>query len=288
LLSALSRVRGHVLFDDVDLTACYRAAERRTIAGRWYRDGDAPRFAAPTAATALQCLVASQFAADALAADTGAPAVVVGSAGPRPVGSLQAGGATHIVAVGRAGDSQCSETFVAAAELVLARHPQWRASLVGDGSARFVERDSVVSAVEPAGPDDFAVWFERATLLVQLRAEGSGNPSAIVARAMAGGVPVVVTDLGAEAELPDEAVVKVPPGISAEALAEVVEALSADRGRAAAIAAAGLCYAAAHTSADQARRIVDALFAGPRRRVAPVRRAAPAPLATAGGTRPAG
>jgi glycosyltransferase involved in cell wall biosynthesis len=288
LLSALARVRGHVLFDDVDLTACYRAAERRTIAARWYRDGDTPRFAAPAAATAVQCLVATQFAADALAADTGVTATVVGGAGPRPVDSLQSGGAVHVVSLGAAGDERRSATFVAATELVLARHPRWRASLVGDGSSRFVDPDSAVAAVEPPRTDGLAVWFERATLLVQLRAEGSGRPSPVVARAMASGVPVIVAGVGAEAELPDDAVVKVPEDVSADELAEAIEGLLADPDGAVAIATAGLRYAAAHTSAEQARRIADAVFAAPLGRIAPVRRAGPAPLATAGGTRPAG
>ncbi len=71
---------------------------------------------------------------------------------------------------------------------------------------------------------------------------------------------MIVSDLGAMSELPDDAVHRVPVDISAGDLASEIERLLDDPVRLASMRAAGRAFAEHHTPADQARLIVGALF----------------------------
>jgi glycosyltransferase involved in cell wall biosynthesis len=78
---------------------------------------------------------------------------------------------------------------------------------------------------------EFRALVERATVAVQLRSRFNGEASAAVGQCMACGVPTVVSDLGWMGELPDAAVVKVPPDVSPESLARAVLDLLAEPSR---------------------------------------------------------
>ena len=96
-------------------------------------------------------------------------------------------------------------------------------------------------------------------MLVQLRDASQGESSGVVAHALARGIPLVVTDLGAVRELPDDAAVKVPRDITHDELARVVEDLVLDPARRAALSAAALRFARANTYRHQAERLLAAI-----------------------------
>jgi hypothetical protein len=70
---------------------------------------------------------------------------------------------------------------------------------------------------------------------------------------------VVVSDFGAQAELPDDVVVKVPREITAGDLADVVETLLADEERRESMSAAGRRYADRNDLRAAAARLLGAL-----------------------------
>lgn len=88
---------------------------------------------------------------------------------------------------------------------------------------------------------------------VNLRHPTSGETSGIVQRALAAGRPVVVSEVGWFAELPDACAAKVPPGEAGrDALAAVLASLAGDPARRAAMGAAALAYAARLDPASRA------------------------------------
>jgi glycosyltransferase involved in cell wall biosynthesis len=84
-----------------------------------------------------------------------------------------------------------------------------------------------------------------ADVLLNLRFPSAGESSGSLARGFAAGVCCVVSDTGAYAELPRDAVLHVPLAGTVQALAEALAALAVDRARAAAIGEAGRRYALA-------------------------------------------
>lgn len=265
----IREVPGHVLFHDVRLTDCYSPEERQAVAERHY-PGEAdrrPLYAAEVARAAIGCLVHSRHAADLLAADCGVTAVDVGPlpmraarpAGVEPIGAAVADDTVLIVTAGVADTVKQTHRFVAAAELVLARRPGWRAAVVGLGGERFVADGSPVVATGRVGAAEYGDWIGRATVLVQLRDRSNGESSAAVADALANGVPLVATDLGATSELPDDVVVKVPRDVTPAELADVIEALALDPARQAAMRQAASAFSAANSMRAEAERIVAAV-----------------------------
>jgi glycosyltransferase involved in cell wall biosynthesis len=115
-------------------------------------------------------------------------------------------------------------------------------------------------ALEGHTPDRrWAELLASADLAVQLRMVSNGEASAAVTETMAAGLPTVVTDHGWFAELPDEAVVKVPRELTAPVLAAAMaEVLDAPE-RARAMAAAARAHAEANDFAAVARRYLEVL-----------------------------
>src|SRR5680860_1459463 len=142
----------------------------------------------------------------------------------------------------------------------LAERRPIRSALVGLGGDEplTADDDVVTTGHVPAG--EFDDWLRRASLLVQLRSVSNGESSGVVAQALSYGVPLVVSDLGAMAELDDDVAVKVPVDIAPDELAAVVDGLLGDPERLARLAAAARAFAARETPVAQARRIVDAVF----------------------------
>jgi glycosyltransferase involved in cell wall biosynthesis len=133
------------------------------------------------------------------------------------------------------------------------RHPSLdgaRLAVVGPISdeerARLLALDDRVIITGAVTDEDYERWLRRATVAVQLRASTNGESSAAVADCLAAGLPTVVTRIGAARELPDDATVKVAPGIGPEALGAAIAALLADPARRAAMSGAAVAYAEAH------------------------------------------
>jgi glycosyltransferase involved in cell wall biosynthesis len=269
-LRVLDEVPGTVLFHDVRIGDCYTPDERQEMAEQHYPDDthSRPLYAAEVATAATQCLVHSGHAAELLAADCGVAAVNVGPlpmrgslvTGVAPVDKTPADEAVWIVTAGVADTVKQTHTFVAAAELLLARHPGWNAAVVGLGGERFVEDGSRVIATGRVTAREYTMWMARATVLVQLRARSNGESSAAVADALANGLPIVATDLGATSELPDDVMVKVPRDVTPTELAHAIETLVDDPDRRAALRTAALAFAAKNTMQAEAQKILAAII----------------------------
>jgi glycosyltransferase involved in cell wall biosynthesis len=108
------------------------------------------------------------------------------------------------------------------------------------------DRVRITGAVDDA---EFRGWLGRASVAVQLREHSNGETQGTIADCLAAGIPAIVTALGSTRELPDEAVVKVERGVSAEALGEHMSSLLADRPRREAMAEAALRHARHHSAA---------------------------------------
>jgi glycosyltransferase involved in cell wall biosynthesis len=112
----------------------------------------------------------------------------------------------------------------------------------GDAEASEVEAvgGMVVGEVQP---DEYARWLAEATVAVQLRAATNGESSAAIGDCLAAGVPTVVTDIGANRSLPDDAVVKVASDVDVASLVAVLRDLLADAPRREALSTAAQAYA---------------------------------------------
>jgi glycosyltransferase involved in cell wall biosynthesis len=99
-------------------------------------------------------------------------------------------------------------------------------------------------------PDRYSELLRTADLSVQLRLISNGEASAAVADCLAAGLPTIVTDIGWLGELPDDAVSKVPLGVTAHQLAGRMLAVLRDGARWSALAA-GARTVAAEASFDR-------------------------------------
>ncbi len=97
---------------------------------------------------------------------------------------------------------------------------------------------------------------------VNLRTPTWGETSGALLRLMSCGVPTLVTDAGAFAELPDDVVVKVAAGPEeVEAVEAALQTLLSDEGQRAAIGRAAQAFVSAHCSPPQvARQIAEFIY----------------------------
>jgi glycosyltransferase involved in cell wall biosynthesis len=110
--------------------------------------------------------------------------------------------------------------------------------------------------------EEYRRWLARATVAVQLRASTNGETSAAVGACLASAVPTVVTGVGPARDLPDEAVVKVAPGIQAADLASCITGLLANDDRRRALGRAAAAYAAERSFARTAEALYELLRSG--------------------------
>lgn len=270
LLALVPLVPGHVLLHDVFVGDAFEPPLLDVLAAREYpgRDRDEIMWSAPFTRAAISVMVQSAHAAELVLADSGVRAIDVGPHPCEQVATsehLDDGGLPWVVSAGIAHEIKQSDV-IAAAMAELSQAGVARCALVGARGELFKAAGdvAVTGHVDDAELDG---WLRRATVLVQLRRSSQGESSGIVAHAMARGVPLVVSDLGAMAELPERAAVKVPVDITPGDLASTLAGLLADPDQLAAMREAGLAFAARETPLAQAHRIVDVVFgrAGERR-----------------------
>jgi glycosyltransferase involved in cell wall biosynthesis len=248
-----------VLLHDVRIPRVY--GEQGPPSGSPRPASDAEFTSAPVASIAAPVLVQSAHARELLRLASGFEAVDVG---PHPCWNdgtdavVDDPGPPWVVSAGIAHELKQTDLFVAAMRMVLAASPA-RAAIVGDGGPRFLDADDAIVATGQVDDAEFDRWLRRAALAVQLRATTNGESSGVVAHALARGVPLIVTDIGAMRELPDDVAVRVPVDAEPAQLALEIERLLADPERRRGMRAAALAFAAHNTAADQARRIVEAI-----------------------------
>lgn len=127
-------------------------------------------------------------------------------------------------------------------------------------------RLGVADAVHYCGrldADAYAAELRRATIAVQLRGVVNGEASAAVADCLAAGIPTVVTDIGAHAELPDTVAVRVPPRITGARLGQDLGRLLEDTERRSRLERSAREYAAGSSFAVAAEALTQALEAAP-------------------------
>lgn len=118
-------------------------------------------------------------------------------------------------------------------------------------------------AVHITGQVDTArfLWFmRRAACAVQLRESWNGEASGTVGECLVAGVPLCVSDIGWMHELPDDAVLKIAPGLPPDELGRLIADLVASDERRAALVAAGRRFAPRLSFAGAAAALVDLLF----------------------------
>jgi glycosyltransferase involved in cell wall biosynthesis len=232
---------------------------------------------------AERMLVHSDYAADILRLDrplrgpAPPPVTVLPLAFPnrpdRPDGQGQGRrgdpAAPLIVSFGLVSSIKNPQVMIEAFALLAAARPGARLVLAGGGEParldhwREVAADSgVAERCSFPGHVDTAEWDRllwQADVALQLRVVSNGEASAAVADCMACGLPVVVTDHGWFAELPDAAVVKVPVAVTARALAGAIGRVLDVSGLAAELAAAGVEHARANSFDTVATAYLEAL-----------------------------
>jgi glycosyltransferase involved in cell wall biosynthesis len=117
------------------------------------------------------------------------------------------------------------------------------------------ERVRIASQV---GETRLRSWMARASAAVQL-ADSPEEPPECVPECLAGGLPTIVTAVGAALELPDDCVVKVDRDVSVDALAETLSDLLRNPERRAALRGCGLRYAEEHPFAALAAALHEQL-----------------------------
>ncbi len=149
----------------------------------------------------------------------------------------------------------------------VARLPEVHLAVVGDGPGRDnlraqVERKGLGGRVRLAGHQDEVVpWLQSADVVALPSYANEGIPQALM-QAMACGIPVITTGVGAIAEIVQDGVQGLMvPGRDVEALARAIESLRSDPDRRARMAAAGLAQARARFSSERMLDGMEAVFA---------------------------
>lgn len=105
----------------------------------------------------------------------------------------------------------------------------------------------------PVPPEQFADYLSAVDVSVNLRYPTAGETSAAALRSLAAGLPTVVSDVGANRELPESCCFKLPVGDDEEPLlGAVLGWLAQDPARAAALGEAGRRYVAAEHAPERA------------------------------------
>lgn len=148
-------------------------------------------------------------------------------------------------------------------------HPDLRLLLAGPVAddvwlSDLLERAGIGSRTIVTGrleANEFAAAMELADVVVQLRYPTARETSAAILRVMAQGRPLVVADIANQAEIPDDAVLRVDLADEEGGLARGLDRLLRDPAAARALGAAAARVAREHHSPDRARQSWEALAA---------------------------
>ncbi|MCU1359981.1 MAG: hypothetical protein JWN99_1270 [Ilumatobacteraceae bacterium] len=215
---------------------------------------------ADVASTTRRMLVHSKHAASLIELDVGHVALDVGPhAVPRRVVQRTVVDTGLVVSLGIVSTAKQSDKIVGAASVLQRRGSHLEFVLVGDGGEIVTDHPANLHVAGMVDDGEYTSFLGRATVAVQLRDHTNGESSGAVADCLGAGVPVIVSDVGSFAELPDAAVVKVRRDITAHELADTIESLVADPERRRAMSDAAIEYSQRHTFAAAARQLLDAL-----------------------------
>jgi glycosyltransferase involved in cell wall biosynthesis len=174
-----------------------------------------------------------------------------------------------VVHMGVISEVKAIAALIQAFALLAARLPDARLVIAGDGDEagldhwRALAREGAPqAAIEIPGHVDAERWADLlalADLAVQLRVVTNGEASAAVCDCLAAGIPTIVSDIGWMGELPRGAVVHVPLDVSPRALSERMERLLIEHQARAALSAAALAHARAHSFEHVAASYLGAL-----------------------------
>ncbi len=95
---------------------------------------------------------------------------------------------------------------------------------------------------------EFVDWIGSVDVVINLRCPTAGETSATALRALAAGCPLIVSDAGWYAELPDEVALKVPTPPYSDALFRLLQTLAQQPGQRQAMGQAARAYAQTHHS----------------------------------------
>jgi glycosyltransferase involved in cell wall biosynthesis len=149
----------------------------------------------------------------------------------------RAGAGPADLLVGVAGDLNASKGIEALLEAVAHVRTSVRVALVGRPSPHWDVRPALkasgvadrVTLVSDVSDDDFLGWLCAVDVLVNLRHPHRGETSGSLVRALHAGLPTIVSAEGTYLEVPEDVVVRVPPGApDARALAAAIDRLGED------------------------------------------------------------
>lgn len=237
------------------------------------------------AARARMVIVHSQLAALRVkAAAPSVPVVVIAhfaqsralGIGRRPVDETQ-NQTVMLLCMGFASRAKRIDLTLGAMALLRAQGHDVRLTIAGQVRPEEDDVEAQVAALglEPwvtitgyVAEEDIDLHLEAAAIVVNLRDPTAGESSGTVARAMAAGCCLVVTDVGAFAELAEGTVIKVPrPQMRADCLADLMAPYVTSAERRAKVGRQAAAYADYHESvenvADRYRAAIEAAYAGP-------------------------
>jgi len=179
------------------------------------------------------------------------------------------GEAPLIVSVGVVSEIKGLASLIDAFALVAAQWPGARLVIAGPAPdselsrwREFARKQAPAAQIELPGhlpALTYSKLLHDADLAVQLRLLSNGEASAAIVDCLAAGLPTVVTDVGWASELPADAVVQVPMGLPARALAARLQELLADDGKRRRLSRRATAHARSHTFAEVADAYLQAL-----------------------------
>jgi glycosyltransferase involved in cell wall biosynthesis len=107
--------------------------------------------------------------------------------------------------------------------------------------------------------ESFDAWIKSVDLGIQLRTVSNGESSGPIAQLMSAGVPTLVTSLGAVVEYPDNALVKLPVGASADEVSAAAAMVLGSKPTYEALSRAGTEYFRTRTFDHAAEEILDVI-----------------------------